>query len=121
MESIFPIILNSKMGFNNFENQNNNNVNLRTNANSNNNNFLNNLQNNFNNQNKNSNSVDLSKLSYQCEEIGCEWCDKANTRNCKQCKNGFFMYMGKCYAICPKEYVADIYTRTCNVLDNTSK
>jgi len=84
--------------------------------------------NNFNNYNNqptnfvkyNTNLVDMSKLSSQCAEIGCEWCDKANTKNCKQCKYGFFMYIGKCYTICPKEYVADIFQRSCIVLDNTS-
>lgn len=88
-------------------------INLRTANNA----FFNQVQGN----NYNANSVDISKMSYQCAEIGCEWCDKNNTKNCKQCKHGFFMYMSKCYTICPKEYIADIYSRTCTTLDNTSK
>lgn len=113
IESFIPIILSSRSANNNFES--NNQVNLRMNNFNNNNNKASTFINN------NANLVDMSKLSYQCAEIGCEWCDKGNTKNCKQCKYGFFMYMGKCYTICPKEYVADIYTRSCNVLDNTSK
>ncbi len=64
-------------------------------------------------------TVDITKLRYNCE-IGCEMCEKDNSHNCKKCKYGFFMYFEKCYTICPKEFVADIYTRSCNVLDNTS-
>lgn len=111
IESFIPIIINTRSS-NNIES--NIQVNLRTN------NFNNNPQvTNF--VNHNTNLVDMSQLSYECAEIGCEWCDKTNTKNCKQCKYGFFMYIGKCYTICPKEYVADIYTRSCTVLDNTSK
>ena len=70
--------------------------------------------------NYNQNSPDISKLTYDCDEIGCEWCDKLNRNACTQCKYGYFKHMGNCFSICPKNYVANIYTRTCNVLDNTS-
>lgn len=114
IESLLPALLNSR-SHDIIEIQQAN-VNLRANSI---NNYLYRVQNNFNNQI--SSNVDMSKLSYQCAEIGCEWCEKINIKICKQCKYGFFMYMGKCYTICPKDYIADIYTRSCRVLDNTSK
>lgn len=70
------------------------------------------------NQNSNLKTVDMSKLSYKCGEIGCEWCEKANIKKCIQCKTGFFLLSNKCYAMCPKEFVADIYSRTCKTFDN---
>ena len=112
IESFIPIILKTRSSQNIELNAP---VNLRTNN-------FNSISNNqaSNIVNNNANLVDMSKLSYQCAEIGCEWCDKGNLKNCKQCKYGFFMYMAKCYTICPKEYVADIFSRSCNVVDNTS-
>jgi hypothetical protein len=108
-DDFFPMIYSTRIQSQNIIESNQISLNLRSN------------KQNHNQNNNFANVVDLSKLSYQCAEIGCEWCDKTNTKICKQCKTGFFLYNAKCYAVCPKEYIADIYTRSCTPLDNTSK
>ena len=65
--------------------------------------------------------IDISKLSDLCLETQCQWCDIKTGQICNLCKYGFFLHENKCYTICPKNYIADIYRRTCNPLDNTSK
>jgi len=117
---------------NNNSNNNSNNINLNLNLRANNNiqieqlkliPHINSMKNNLNNRifPMNTKSVDMSKLSYKCAEIGCEWCDKNNLKNCIQCKGSFFLHYNKCYAMCPSNLVADIYTRSCKTLDKTSK
>ena len=66
-------------------------------------------------------NLDLSKLKEQCGEVACELCDKNNINTCVSCKGGFFLFNNKCFAICPNDFIADIYTRTCRALDSTSK
>ena len=60
----------------------------------------------------------FNELSNICTDIGCEWCCDDN--KCKICKLGYFLYQGKCYTICPKNYIADIFKRSCITLDSNS-
>lgn len=65
--------------------------------------------------------LDLSKVKEQCAEFACEFCDNHDIKKCVSCKGGYFLSDHKCFAICPYDQVADIYTRTCRALDSTSK
>ena len=68
------------------------------------------------------NSKHLNNLDYstECTEKYCEFCDKLTRKTCIQCVKGFYMHMGMCYNTCPKNYIADIFKRECNRLNERS-
>jgi hypothetical protein len=65
-------------------------------------------------------NYNFNELSNICHDIGCEFCCD-NGLTCKRCKHGFFLYQGKCYTVCPKNYVADIFKRICSPFIINSK
>jgi hypothetical protein len=72
-------------------------------------------------QQSNLKNLDLSKLRNTCSDIDCDLCDKNDINKCILCKEGLFLFNNKCFAICPNNYIADIYNRICRSLDSKSK
>lgn len=66
-------------------------------------------------------SLNMNELTYDCIDLGCEWCDKITKNVCQQCRHGYFLYNTKCYTTCPERFVADIFKRRCNPHDINSK
>jgi hypothetical protein len=66
-------------------------------------------------------NIDMSNLTNNCIELGCEWCTITNNLICKQCRHGYYLFDNKCYSVCPMNYVADIFKRVCHHVDITSK
>lgn len=70
-----------------------------------------NLYNNFND----------NDISTVCSDIGCQNCSLSNAKFCKICKHGYFNYNNQCYSVCPQNFVANVFKRTCESLNINSK
>jgi hypothetical protein len=65
-------------------------------------------------------SIDYKDLTNVCPDLGCDWCKLTNNAICMQCRHGYYAFNQQCYTVCPKDYVADIFRRTCNPLNINS-
>lgn len=69
----------------------------------------------------NDNDEILKGQTNRCSEENCEKCWENLPNVCLHCKHGSFLYNNSCGNVCPQNYVADIYFRTCRVLIESSK